>query len=61
VIPWHLTVGSPRGQQAIGSQTGDIGQGKAASPRRPRIAAGSALVAAAVVARLRAAEAEPLL
>ena len=57
--PRRLTVGAIAGE-ALTTWTCVPRVGRAVRRRRPRIAAGSALVVAGAVARLRAAAAEPL-
>jgi hypothetical protein len=64
-VPWRLRHPRRLTVLAIAAEAGPVGfnvlrAARAVQQRRPRIAAGSALVAAGSVARLRAASAEPL-
>jgi hypothetical protein len=64
-VPWRLRHPRRLTGLAIASEAPAVAHGvlrgaRAVQRRRPRMAAGSALVAAGSVARLRAASAEPL-
>jgi hypothetical protein len=64
-VPWRLRHPQRLTALAIANEAPDVAlsvlrAARAVQRRRPRIAVGSALVAAGSVARLRAASAEPL-